>query len=259
MPVHQKGPVPAFAAFALALLFSVNGRAQTVINGLGDGSALTRNSESSILPFISGGVLTLTDGGFGESRSAFFNIPVPILQFTVQFTFQATGSFLADGTAFVMQNDPLGASALGGGGGLLGYNGITNSAAYEINVYDGHTIGTNLATNGAWGNYNSTGDVSLTSGHQIQFTLTYNGTTFATTLRDLSTNAQFSTSYSLNLASIVGGNTAYIGFTGATGAAASTQTVRDFSFSSAVPEPSTAALATIGLLALTALHFRRRV
>jgi hypothetical protein len=81
--------------------------------------------------------------------SAFFTTPQPIASgFTSTFTFQvAPGAPIpADGIAFVVQNSPSGATALGGTGGAIGYgqgtdisnnpvNGIQRSLAVEFDTY----------------------------------------------------------------------------------------------------------------------------
>ena len=47
----------------------------------------------------------------------------------------------------------------------------------EMNIYNGHTIGTNFVTNDSSGNYNATGSVNVReSGDPIQVTLVYNAT-----------------------------------------------------------------------------------
>ena len=74
---------------------------------------------------------------------------------------------MADGAAVIFQNDPRGATALGGGGGALGYSGITPSAAYQINVYAPNTIGTGVNINGATGGYTTTAPVNEGSGDPI--------------------------------------------------------------------------------------------
>ena len=50
--------------------------------------------------------------------------------------------------------------------------------------------------------------------------------------RTLVTSATFSTSYTSDLASVLGASTAWVGFTGGTGAGSSTQTVSNFTFRS---------------------------
>jgi len=65
-------------------------------------------------------------------------------------TYTATGGwdFGPTAPAVIFKNDPRGATALGGGGGGLGYSGITPSAAYQINVYPPNTVGTSTNVNG---------------------------------------------------------------------------------------------------------------
>jgi hypothetical protein len=132
----------------------------------------------------------------------------------------------------------------------------------ELNVYDvsdfgGQIVGTHLGTNGTVGAYNSTSPVHLDSGHPIQVSLSYDGTTLTEKLKDLTTLSTFSTSYTVNISSIVGnGGMAWVGFTGSDGGFTSTQTIGDFSFNgTAVPVPRGAStglglLAGLGLFAL---------
>jgi autotransporter-associated beta strand protein len=210
----------------------------SAINGFGgDGDGWTTNGGAS----VSGDVLTVTDGGGLEARSAFYDTPLPVdAPFQATFTYQVSGSGNpADGAAFVLENDPAGASALGGDGGSLGYAGITPSAAVEFNVYSGHTRGTGYYTDGQTGgnggsDYMPTGSVNLASGDPIQVHLAYDGTNLVETLTDQTTGATFTTTYAgVDLAAQVGGDTAYLGFTGGTGGLASTQTINflDFAFS----------------------------
>ena len=123
--------------------------------------------------------LMLTDGNGNEASSAWFNTPQSIKNsLRVKFTYQMmTGTSAgdpADGTTFALQNT--GINALGGGGGSMGYTGINNSAAYEINIYGGHVRGAAVGANGAI-NYASVAPVrfegDLTTGDVVNVTLTY--------------------------------------------------------------------------------------
>ncbi len=94
--------------------------------------------------------------------------------------------------------------------------------------------GTALGTNGNIGSFTSTSPVNLDSNDPIAVLLSYNGTTnvLTETLKDTVTSATFSTSYTSDLASVLGASTAWVGFTGGTGAGSSTQTVSNFTFGS---------------------------
>lgn len=263
--------VPALAAFA-----SLAGPAlaQTGINGFNNGIGFTANATAAPgLPAVSGGSLTLTDNNPNfEATSFFFNTPQAISSFTANFSYQAGGNRAGDGFTFVLQNDPRGTAALGDGGGYLGYGGtplITNSAAVEFNLFAPYGQGTRLGTNGVTGvfggsgGYQSTAPLDFSSGDLINVQLAYDGTTLTESLADPAANTAYSTSYAVDLASVVGGPTAFAGFTGGDANAQSIQTVSNFRFGApaAVPEASTTVslglLLTLGLGGLM-LGARRR-
>ena len=135
----------------------------------------------------------------------------------------------------MLQNDPKGTAAIGAAGGSLGYGGIQQSVAYEINVYKGNTPGTNFVTTGSTGTYNATGSVNVASGDPIKVTLVYNAAaeTLTEFLADTTTGSVYTHTYTgIDLASTLGGSTAILGFTGGTGGSTSTQTISNFSFTS---------------------------
>ena len=187
------------------------------------------------LPQFSGNtMLAIPTGVNNQLSAAWCNTPVNLASsFGASFVYQALGRNPADGTALVFQN--AGLNALGGAGGLLGYANIgnnQNTAAYEINIYNGHTIGTNFVTNGQWGTYNPTGSINMASGHQILVNLDYDqptGTMYEN-LVDLTTGSTFSTKYSINLQNALNAKSCFIGFTSADGGAFASQTISDFRF-----------------------------
>jgi autotransporter-associated beta strand protein len=220
------------------------GNSLTVTNFGGNGNGWTVNNAGIAGTPITNDVLTLTDGSNNEARSAFFNTPQPFAigsaGFTASFVYQPGGSLGADGVTFMLQNDSRGTAALGGGGGALGLSGITPSAAHEINIYGGHTIGTNFVTDGSTGTYNNTFPVNVASGDPITVTLSYDPVhnVINETLVDPVANTTFPTSYSnINLAATLGASTALLGFSGATGGANSTQTISNFSYSVTASSP----------------------
>jgi autotransporter-associated beta strand protein len=243
--------------------------------GVGSNSTWTINSTTITSPAITNGVLTLTDGNNSEARSAFYNTPMPTTApFTVSFNYQmrrgSTGAITADGMAFVLQDDPRGASALGGAGGQLGYgdggsgNQITPSVGTGFNIYyfvsspNGLSFGVS-ASNGSLVNSGTTGPVNVESQDPIRVVLSYDGSNmFTESLTDLGNNATYTTSYAVgNLATSLG-NTAYLGFTGATGGDNATQTISNFSTSlqysasNMLPAGTALTLASGGMLDLNA-------
>lgn len=80
----------------------------------------------------SGSVLRLTPFASDRVGAAWFVTPQNVVEpFVCEFTFQLGGS--ADGMAFVIQGQ--GTTAVGSNGGGLGYDGITNSIAIELDTY----------------------------------------------------------------------------------------------------------------------------
>jgi len=211
---------------------------EQTISGFGDnGDGWTVNSNNEIFSTpIASDVLTLTDGGSDQARSAWFSTPVSTDSFTASFTYQAGGSRSADGVAFVFQNEGL--DALGANGGALGYTGISgDSAAYQINLWHNHQEGTNFNTNGVTGangpDYLATGSVSLSGGNPIDVVLTYDedAATLEESLTDTVTGATYSHTFSnVDLDAILGSSTMLIGFTGGTGGATSVQTISNFTW-----------------------------
>ncbi len=189
--------------------------------------------------------LQLTNGGASEAGSAFYTTPVNIQGFTTDFAIQISDA-VADGMTFTIQNSAAGAGALGVNGGNLGYGGgakgIGNSVAIKFDIYSNSGEGsdsTGLYQNGASPilpsiDMTSSG-LSLTSGDAIQAHITYNGTTLSMTLTDAVTSTSFSQSWTVNIPSVIGSNTAYVGFTGGTGGGSSSQKVESWTFTSNPP------------------------
>jgi hypothetical protein len=224
---------------------ATSGVANVTITGgplsIGDGSGWSFNSGAT---FEGSGTVQLTDGNYQEAQSAFFDAPVEIDAFEASFTYQdLTGPASADGLAFVFQNSPAGPAALGQDAGGLGFSGISPSVALTFNLYSGSGVGMAFETNGlsyAFGGsaYVSTAPVPFNNGDPINVTMTYVGGVVTVTLMDPYTLDVYSTNYSANLPELLGGHTAYVGFTGGTGAITSQQQVSNFSFIS---------LATLGI------------
>jgi autotransporter-associated beta strand protein len=231
-------------SFGIAPVTLYGGNVQLVSTAVagfgGNGTGWTiNNNGSGGNAFLASNVLQLTSAANNQATSAFYNVPVqPTGGFTASFVYQMTpNGGPADGVTFVLQNDPRGVSALGAAGGGLGYGGITSSMAIALNIYAGAGggRGTQLLTGGnITNNINPNGGFNiLTSGDPIQVVLSYNVAqqtlveTATDKLTGVSGTANF---YGANLANILGGTSAFVGFTGATGGANAQQQVSSFTF-----------------------------
>ncbi len=216
---------------------------------------LTTNGSAS----LSGSSLQLTDGGNFEAGSAFYDNPVNIDQpFTTDFTFQLSSpgasvplTNIADGFTFtILKAEPyvsVGASALGGHGGALGYEGIPYnsgagydnfSAALKFDLHNDSGEGsdsTGLYVNGAPPtvpaiNLTGTG-IDLHSGDVFAAHVVYDGTTTLTLkVTDTVTQATWSHAFTVDIPKTIGSATAYVGFTGGTGAETATQQILTWTF-----------------------------
>jgi hypothetical protein len=206
-------------------------------------SSFYLNGGATVTP---GGILQVTDGNYGEARSAWFATEVPVGTFTTDFTFQQVNPN-ADGMTFTIQGQ--GPAALGASGGSLGYQGIPNSVAVKFDLYNNAGEGpdsTGLYTGGASPtvpaiDLSSTG-INLHSGNIIDAHLVYDGTNLTMTLTDTVTRASVVEIFPVNIPAVVGTNSAYVGFTGGTGGLAATQNVLTWSYATgtapAVAEPA---------------------
>jgi fibronectin type 3 domain-containing protein len=205
----------------------------------GAAGTLARNGSAR----VNGSVLQLTDGGQGEIASAFTKVPVAIGGFATEFHFQITDP-VADGFTFTLQR--AGASALGPGGGGLGYGpdrfggkgGIAASVAVKFDLYDNEGEGNNstgLYVDGAAPTNTGaidlgTSGIDLHSGHVFGVTMIYTGGVLTVTTTDTVTQASATQSYTVDIPGVIGGATAYIGFTAATGGLAARQTILDWRY-----------------------------
>jgi len=190
--------------------------------------------------------LQLTNGGLNQAGSVFWNAPIGIQSFTTSFEFQISGDSQANGFTFCIQN--VAPTALGGNSAGLGYQDIPKSVAVKFNFYDfqgGGADSTGVYTNGQ-PPITPTTDISqsgiqLNSGDSIQAQLDYDGSMLTLKLLDLITNKTFTMSQAINIPQIVGGNTAYVGFTGGTGGLSASQKILTWTYNvqtAPTPNPS---------------------
>lgn len=207
---------------------------------------------------IVGGKLQLTDGAGNEASSAFYKTAVSVSRFSSTFSFQY-GSAVADGLTFTIQN--AGATAVGGGGGSLGYGptsgttgGIGASVALKFDIFSNSGEGTDstgVYTNGAnpsvtAGSFDMTSSgVILRNGNVMLVSLAYDGTTLSESITDTVTHATYTRNYVVDIPGTVGGTTALVGFTGATGGSASIQNILGWSFTPLPSPPSAPANLTV--------------
>jgi hypothetical protein len=192
---------------------------------------------------ITNGRLRLTDGNSLEAGSGFATAAVNVQTFTTDFAFQLANPN-ADGFTFAIHGGTA-PGALGPAGGGLGYGpgtttgtpGIPNSIAVKFDLYNNNGEGpdsTGLYTNGASPTIpfvNMTGSgIDLHSGDVMQVHMTYDGTNLAMTIMDTVTQATFSHTFQVNIPSIVGSSTAYVGFTGGTGGLTAIQDITNWTY-----------------------------
>jgi hypothetical protein len=222
---------------------------------LGSGWSYNINTVAPFGGYIASNVLELTDGNGDEAISSFSSNQVYIGNFAASFTYTVTGGAGADGMAFVVQNDPRGAGALGTDGGALGYSSgvpdysaspaIVPSVALEFNLYSGATPFEDSAnyislnTNGYLGDTGTglleyTSPVFFNSGDPINVSVTYTNQIASLVLEDASTAETFSVNIPINIPAVLGSNVAYIGFTGGDGAVTSIQQISNFTFTNFV-------------------------
>ncbi len=186
--------------------------------------------------------LQLTHGGLWEGGSVWWNKPIGIQAFNTDFEFQLSDA-QGNGFTFAIQN--MGPTALGGDSAGLGYQNIQKSVAIKFNFYNYENEGgdsTGIYTDGEPPVLPSV-DVSpsgiqLGSGDAIVAHITCNGTTLTMNLRDVVTNDTFTLSKVIDIPGIVGGNSAYVGFTGGTGGLTSSQKILNWTYATQSVPPT---------------------
>lgn len=208
-----------------------------------------------------GNNLQLTDQTNNIAGSAYHTNLVDITTFRTTFVFQLTSAGTpADGITFLVQN--AGLAALGGTGGAMGYAGIATSVAVKFDNYMGanepSASSTDLITGG--GSPSGTGTetdlaalgIDITQGNATQVDMEYDGTNLTVTITDLVNTNTATQVYAVDIPTAVGGNTAYAGFTGATGGSVATQEILSWSWDSPLPPaPTLTALGAVNQIDLS--------
>jgi hypothetical protein len=218
----------------------------------GGPSSLTTGIAMNGSAALNGTRLRLTSTGANLAGSGWYTTPVNVQTFSNDFTFQLanpTTNSPGNGITFAIQN--AGTTALGPSGGGLGYGPdkttspsasankpITKSVAIKLDLVNNAGEGTNstgMYTNGASPTMPAVtvgNGVNLRSGDIFKVHMNYDGTTLAMTITDTANTTQtFTTSWTINIPGTVGGNTAYVGFTGGTGGSVANQDIITWTYS----------------------------
>ncbi len=249
------------AVLAAASAFAVCGSTvrADITNGFASpGNWVLNAGTTAFTPFISASDLTLTTGLNNETTSAWYNTTQDVADsWTATFTYQlsaASPGSPADGFMFAVQN--AGTNALGSGGGSKGYQGtstgfsaVSPSVGQGIELYYQQTSDAQVGVNGQFvgGGPVSGSTLNLfTDTNPINYTISYYAATGAMSVSAVdSTNSADAYNYitygtpnanpflaptPINMASTLGANTGYVGFTGATGGANVEQDFTNFNF-----------------------------
>jgi Legume lectin domain/Chitobiase/beta-hexosaminidase C-terminal domain len=206
--------------------------------------------------YLSGSAIRVSDTTQTTAGAAWFPIPVTVTSFSTTFTLQWGGA--GQGMCFVIQNTPVhtspsnangwsgGPTAVGAASNAMGYAGmdsengnsgkgglafgLLSSVAIAFDqFFVANSVGLYTNGNDPQGSQVATG-LTFSSGHPITVTLSYSGTTLSLTMTDTVTGTKFTHSFTIDIPSTVGANTAYVGFTGGTGGAASIAAVQSWTY-----------------------------
>lgn len=222
-------------------------------------------------------VLRLTPSDFNQSGSAFSTNAINLsnaYSFSTRFTFNINTprNGGADGIAFVIQPN---SNDVGGLGGGIGYQGITNSLGIEFDTWfngdfgdqNGNHVGIDLG-----GSIVSVSSIAapfqLDGGTDLTAWVDYDGANKLLEVRLNNSAARPDAallSYATDLGSVIGNPAAFVGFTSGTGAATGNHDIVNWTFidnynpiTGAVPEPDTWAMLVLGFgIVGTALRRRR--
>ena len=234
-----------------ALSWSImNAQADFMFSDFSSVTDLTLNGNAA----QAGSVLRVVPSLLTQVGSAWFNTKQSVDNgFETEFTFTMTNGG-ADGMAFVVQNSAAGTSALGTGGGALGYTGIENSLAVELDTFANpelaenvnhvavHSNGINandaLTAATRLGTVDPSFDLNNASEHSAR--IAYVPGTLEIFL-DGNATADLSVSVDLDTLLNLDNGTAFVGFTAGAGGQTQHHDVGSWSFTSTatVPEPST--------------------
>jgi hypothetical protein len=217
----------------------------------GDPSRLWLESGS----VYSGSSIELTRTKLNAANNVWYKTPVNVQAFTTTFTWTARCPAkphqCGDGMGFMIisKSNPssAGFNYSGSSGSQLSWSRCTGSCPYiksilvKFDLYNNSkdTGGANLTGFYSGGvkpqppeaEYDmSPSGIDMQSGHLMEATLTYNGTVLMETVTDKKTGATFRNSYSADIPSLVGGDTALVGFGGSTGGAMVTQNIKSWTY-----------------------------
>ena len=260
--------------FVASFAFAANA-ATIIFNDFSDVSSLQLNGDAGGVD----NVLRLTPEQSSKAGSAFYEQAISIDDyFSTHFTFQIHGGGYnsgdrGDGFTFVLQSYK--SEALGGGGGSLGYGGITSSIAVEFdtyywnNNYDPHNYHVGIDVSG---------NVNSKTTAQVKYNKLYsyyssvpdnpnryawieynNGELSVYLSNDENKPEEATLSYELgDLNTYLDPNNVYVGFTAATGAAYEAHDIISWEFTyeppAAVPLPGAIYLLGSSLLGLMVLR-----
>jgi hypothetical protein len=190
---------------------------------------------------VVGGAIKLAGNQVHDAGQAWYTTKQNIQSFTTDFTFTITSA--GYGETFVIQNDPRGMGAGGDSNGLGYFAYAANPAGTAIG--DSIAIAFNATPNGSSGSESYTGatpsmtglyvdggllmdngimpvqdlmpqGINLQSGDLVAAHVVYDGSILSMNLTDKVTGKQAYFQWPVNIPAVVGGDSAYIGFSGGT-------------------------------------------
>lgn len=249
------------ALVALLSAASYSGATTIIFNDFSSTAGLTLTGSANA-PVVTGdgSVLRLTPALTTQSGSAFGTSTINASTFSTYFTFRISNrggisdgtAVGADGLVFVIQ--PVSAS-IGGAGGGIGYAGISPSVGVEFdtfhNGWDPSSNHLGIDLNGSITSVSTLNvSPSFDDGNIWHAWIDYDGTTLEVRTNQTGVRPVAATfSYNLDIPTIIGTNSAFVGFTAGTGSAYGNHDILSWEYRDefnpigpAVPEPSTFAI-----------------